>query len=68
MVEAAPEFREWFLAKVREHTRLQEEQAEVAIFDLVPALDMAGARGAALAALQSLERNERSSAWFIGDS
>ena len=49
-----PQFREWFLAKVREHTTLREEQARVVRFALVPDLDMAGARGAALAALESL--------------
>ena len=55
VVESAPEFREWFLGKVREHTLLREEQAEVATFDVVPALDMAGARGAALAAMDALD-------------
>ena len=30
VVEAAPEFRDWFLATVREHTVLREEQAAVA--------------------------------------
>ena len=54
IVETAPEFRDWFLATVREHTRLREEQALVARFALVPDLDMAGARGAAVAALESL--------------
>lgn len=54
VVETAPEFREWFLAKVRENTVLREEQARVARFALVPDLDMAGGRGAALAALESL--------------
>lgn len=53
IVETAPEFRDWFLAIVREHTRLREEQARVARFALVPDLDMAGARGAAVAALES---------------
>jgi len=56
VVEAAPEFREWFLAKVRESTFLREEQARVARFDLVPDRDMAGARGAALAALETVPR------------
>jgi len=51
VVEASAEFREWFLDTVREHTALREEQAKVASFALVPELDMAGARGAALAAL-----------------
>jgi predicted NBD/HSP70 family sugar kinase len=54
VVETVPRFREWFLAKVREHTALREEQARVAIFALVPDLDMAGARGAAVAALESI--------------
>ncbi|HZE29849.1 MAG TPA: ROK family protein [Actinoallomurus sp.] len=50
VVETGPSFREWFLAKVREYTILREEQARVASFALVPDLDMAGARGAAIAA------------------
>ena len=54
VVEAAPEFREWFLAQVRASTYLREEQARVARFDLVPDRDMAGARGAALAAMESV--------------
>ncbi|RKN49369.1 ROK family protein [Micromonospora endolithica] len=54
VVEAAPEFRDWFLATVREHTVLREEQAAVATFALVPERDMAGARGVAIAALEAL--------------
>jgi glucokinase len=54
VVEASPRFREWFLGKVREHTALREEQARVASFALVPDLDMAGARGAAIAALEAV--------------
>jgi glucokinase len=54
VVEAAPQFREWFLAKVRENTVLKEEQQAIARFTVVPDLDMAGARGAALAALRSV--------------
>jgi glucokinase len=50
VVEAAPRFREWFLERVRQHTVLREEQARVAEIALVPGLDMAGARGSALAA------------------
>ena len=50
VVEAAPEFREWFLDIVRANTHLREEQKAVAEFALVPHLDMAGARGAAVAA------------------
>ena len=55
VVETSPEFRNWFLAKVRENTRLRAEQARVAEFALVPDLDMAGARGAALATLANLD-------------
>jgi predicted NBD/HSP70 family sugar kinase len=54
VVETAPEFREWFLRLVREHTALRAEQREVARFEVVPDLDMAGARGAAVAAMESL--------------
>jgi predicted NBD/HSP70 family sugar kinase len=54
VVEAAPEFREWFLATVRSNTRLREEQQRASAFSLVPDLDMAGARGAAVAALGAL--------------
>ncbi len=53
VVEAEPEFRDWFLATVRHHTRLRTEQSNVA-FSLVPDRDMAGARGSAVAALASL--------------
>jgi glucokinase len=56
VVEAAAGFRDWFLATVREHTLLREEQQRVASFALVPDLDMAGARGAAIAAAESLKR------------
>jgi predicted NBD/HSP70 family sugar kinase len=51
VVEAAPEFRDWFLERVRAHTTLRQEQAAVAAFALVPDRDMAGARGSAFAAL-----------------
>jgi glucokinase len=54
VVETAPHFREWFLDTVRKHTALREEQARIVSFALVPDLDMAGARGAAVAALESL--------------
>ncbi|HTT00155.1 MAG TPA: ROK family protein, partial [Streptosporangiaceae bacterium] len=50
VVEAAPHFRDWFLDRVREHTALREEQEQVAHIALVPDLDMAGARGSAIAA------------------
>ncbi len=55
VVEASKRFREWFLARVCEHTSLRREQVEVSTFALIPDLDMAGARGAAIAARQSLE-------------
>jgi predicted NBD/HSP70 family sugar kinase len=54
VVEAAPALGDWFLATVREHTILREEQAQVASFALVPDLDMAGARGSAIAALDAV--------------
>jgi glucokinase len=54
VVEAAPHFRDWFVETVRTHTILRAEQAAVAEFALVPDRDMAGARGAALAALASV--------------
>ena len=50
VVEAAPDFREWFLGRVRVHTLLRDEQARVETLELVPDRDMAGARGAAIAA------------------
>jgi predicted NBD/HSP70 family sugar kinase len=54
VVEAAPDFRDWFLSRVREHTTLRDEQRAVASFALVPDLDMAGARGAAVAAAATI--------------
>ena len=53
IVESEPHFRDWFIAKVRESTTLREEQSE-SIFTLVADLDMAGARGSALAALHAV--------------
>jgi glucokinase len=50
VVEAVPRFRNWFCELVREHTALRDEQARVAGIALVPDLDMAGARGSAIAA------------------
>ena len=50
VVEAAPHFRDWFLAEVRASTVLREEQSRAAEIALVPDLDMAGARGSAIAA------------------
>ncbi|MGZ4694552.1 MAG: hypothetical protein ACXWA3_13090, partial [Acidimicrobiales bacterium] len=54
VVETAPHFRDWFLEKVRDNTMLRSEQSRVASFALVPDLDMAGARGSAIAALESV--------------
>jgi glucokinase len=54
VVEASPHFRQWFLDTVRANTLLREEQAAVATFALVPDLDMAGSRGAAIAALDAV--------------
>ena len=54
VVETSPAFRDWFLARVREHTDLREEQQQAATFAVVPDLDMAGARGAAIAARETL--------------
>ena len=52
VIDAAPHFRDWFVATVTEHTRLYVEQAEIADIRLVPDLDMAGARGSAIAAAE----------------
>jgi predicted NBD/HSP70 family sugar kinase len=59
VVEAGPHFRDWFFAEVRAHTVLREEQARVAEISLVPDLDMAGARGSAVAARDWLIRQGR---------
>lgn len=53
VVETAPAFRDWFVGQVREHTQLRPEQVALATFSLVPDRDMAGARGAAIAAMAS---------------
>ena len=47
-------FRTAFVERVREATQLRAEQADVATFAIVPDLDMAGARGSALAALRAI--------------
>jgi glucokinase len=54
VVEASPSFREWYLETVRANTSLRKEQLERVTFALIPELDMAGARGAALAAVEWL--------------
>jgi predicted NBD/HSP70 family sugar kinase len=54
VVETTPDFRDWFLATVSENTDLRAEQRPLVTFALVPDLDMAGARGAALASADTL--------------
>ena len=54
VIESEPAFRDWFLERVEEHTLLREEQHDVASFALATDLDMAGARGSAVAALSML--------------
>lgn len=54
VVQAKPRFRNWLLSRVRHHTELRAEQAAAAVFAVVPDLDMAGARGAAIAARDAL--------------
>ena len=54
VIEAEPHFRDWFLARVQEHTWLRDEQRRVSEFALVKDLDMAGCRGSAVAALSQL--------------
>jgi predicted NBD/HSP70 family sugar kinase len=53
VIEAEPAFRDWFLERVEAHTVLRDEQRAVASFALVADLDMAGARGSAIAALSA---------------
>lgn len=55
VVETTAAFREWFLDAVRDHTILREEQRGTVVA-AVPDLDMAGARGSALAAATSITR------------
>ena len=54
VIEAAEHFRTWFLDRVRTHTWLREEQFDIAEIREVTDLDMAGCRGAAVAALSAL--------------
>ncbi len=54
VTEAEAAFRDWFLERVEGHTFLRDEQRAVASFALVADLDMAGARGSAIAALSLL--------------
>ena len=54
VVESDPDFRDWFLDQVRAATTLREEQRLAAQFAVVADLDMAGARGSALAAMRAI--------------
>jgi glucokinase len=54
VVEAAPHFRDWFVDLVQTNTRLRAEQRGVVSFGIVADLDMAGARGSAVAALRAI--------------
>jgi glucokinase len=54
VVESSPQFRDWFLDRVRAATTLREEQRALARFAVVADLDMAGARGSAVAALRAI--------------
>jgi glucokinase len=56
VIEAAPHFRDWFVDVVRDNTVFYPEQAQMAEITLVPDLDMAGARGSAIAAKEWAER------------
>jgi glucokinase len=55
VVEAAPAFRDWFLDRIRAHTVLRDEQERASSIALVPDLDMAGARGSAIAARAAVQ-------------
>ena len=57
VIEAEPHFRDWFLGVVRENTDFYPEQAAIAEITLVPDLDMAGARGSAIAAASWVRDN-----------
>jgi hypothetical protein len=56
-VETTTALRDWYLEVVAANTVLRHEQREVATIAVVPDLDTAGARGAALAALDAARRN-----------
>ena len=61
VVETEPSFRDWFAGKIIEATDLRVEQRAVATVELIPHLDMAGARGAAVAALAVAARSPKDS-------
>ena len=50
VIEASADFRAWFLGRVAEHAAFRDEQRAVVRVAVVPDGDMAGARGAAMAA------------------
>jgi predicted NBD/HSP70 family sugar kinase len=54
VVETTPDLRRWFFDAVQANTVLRAEQLRQASLSLVPDLDMAGARGSAIAALASV--------------
>ena len=57
VIEAESHFRDWFVDTIRENTDLFVEQQEIAEITLVPDLDMAGARGSAIAAAEWAKQN-----------
>jgi glucokinase len=61
VVETEPAFRDWFVGQVVAATTLRAEQRAVAEVALIPHLDMAGARGAAVAALAVAARQSADS-------
>jgi glucokinase len=60
VIEAEPHFRDWFLDIVKENTDFYPEQSVLAEITLVPDLDMAGARGSAIAAASWARENLKS--------
>ncbi len=54
VTDTSAEFRTGFVERVQAATQLRDEQAKVATFAIAPDLDMAGARGSALAALRAI--------------
>ena len=50
VIETSADFRDWFLGRVAEHAEFRDEQRAVVRVAIVPDGDMAGARGAAMAA------------------
>jgi glucokinase len=59
VVETEPAFRDWFVAQILQATDLRAEQRGASEIALIPHLDMAGARGAAVAALAVAARSPR---------